>query len=86
MRRSVSRIRPAELAQRGLQVVALAFELLDVLQRLLVLLLGERVDRAELLAAALQALDAGVQRGALAVRRAGPRTARARGRAWSRGG
>ena len=66
-----------ELAQRGLQVVALALELLDVLQRLLVLLLGQRVDRAELLAAALQALDPGVELRALAVRRAAPRTARA---------
>ena len=56
-----------ELPQRGLQVVALAFELLDVLERLLVLLLRERVDRAELVAAALQALDAGVQRRALVV-------------------
>ena len=62
MRRSVSRIRRCELAQRGLEVLALALELLDVLERLLVLLLGERVDRAELLAAALQALDAGAQR------------------------
>ena len=59
-----------ELAQRGLEVVALALELLDVLQRLLVLLLRERVDRAELVAAALQALDAGGQRVALAGREA----------------
>ena len=56
-----------ELAQRGLEVLALAFELLDVLERLLVLLLRERVDRAELLAAALEALDAGGERVALAV-------------------
>ena len=58
MRRSVSRIRPLQLAQRGLQVLALAFELLDVLERLRVFGLGERVDRAELLAPALQAFDA----------------------------
>ena len=58
-----------QLAQRGLQVLALALELLDVLQRLLVLLLRERVDRAELLAAALQALDAACA-GARARRRA----------------
>jgi hypothetical protein len=37
-----------------------------VRERLVVLLLGERVDRAELLAAALQALDRGAERGALA--------------------
>ena len=54
-----------ELAQRGLEVLALVLELLHVLERLLVLGLGERVDRAELLAAALQALDAGAQRVAL---------------------
>ena len=58
MRRSVSRISALELAQRGLEVLALALELLDVRDRLLVLVLRERVDRAELLAAALQALDA----------------------------
>ena len=56
-----------ELAQRGLQVVALALELLDVLERLGVLLLGERVDRAELLAAPRQPLDAAAQRLALLV-------------------
>ena len=56
-----------ELPERGLQVVALAFELLDVLECLLVLLLRERVDRAELVAAALQALDAGEQRPTLVV-------------------
>ena len=64
-----------ELAQRGLEVLALAFELLDVLERLLVLLLRERVDRAELVAAALQALDAGGER----------RRARCRGAAPSAG-
>ena len=47
---------PAQLAQRRLQVAALALELLDVRERLGVLLLGERVDRAELLAPAGQPL------------------------------
>ena len=61
MRRSVSRIRPAQLAQGVLEVLALALELLDVRERLLVLVLRERVDRAELLAAALQALDPALQ-------------------------
>src|SRR5688572_16956063 len=56
-----------QLAQRGLQVLALGFELLDVLERLLVLLLRQRVDRAELLATALQALDPGAERAALRV-------------------
>jgi hypothetical protein len=54
-----------ELGERRLEVAALGLELLDVRDRLLVLLLGERVDRAELLAPALQALDAGEQRLAL---------------------
>ena len=64
MRRSVSRIRPCSSRSAISRSCALAFELLDVLERLLVLLLGERVDRAELLAPPLQALDA---------RRAAPR-------------
>src|SRR5262249_30027295 len=50
-----------ELAQRGLEILALRLELLDVLERLLVLGLRERVHRAELLAAALQALELLVQ-------------------------
>src|SRR5437763_1918525 len=51
----------AQLTQRGLEVLALALELLDVRERLGVLLLGQRVDRAELLAPARQALDARAQ-------------------------
>ena len=47
-----------ELAQRGLEVGPLALELLDVGQRLGVLLLGQRVDRPELLAAAGEPLQA----------------------------
>ena len=50
-----------QLAQRGLEVVALGLELLDVRERLVVLLLGQRVDRAELLAPAREALDARAQ-------------------------
>src|SRR4051812_27318891 len=46
-----------ELAQRGLEVLALALELLDVRDRLGVFLLGERVDRPELLATPAQPLD-----------------------------
>ena len=57
MRRSVSRIRPPQLGQRGLEVLALRLELLDVRERLLVLALGQRVDRAEALAAALEPLE-----------------------------
>ena len=68
MRRSVSRIRPVSSRSAVSRSWRWALELLDVLQRLLVLLLGQRVDRAELLAAALQALDPGVELGALAVR------------------
>ncbi len=52
----------AQLAQRRLQVAALALELLDVRERLRVLLLGERVDRPELLAPARQSLHARAQR------------------------
>src|SRR5918999_27357 len=48
-----------ELREGGLEVAALALELLDVRDRLLVLPLRERVHGAELLAAALEALDAG---------------------------
>ena len=66
MRRSVSRIRPLELAHRGLEVLALGLELLDVGDRFLVLALGERVDRPELLAAAAQPLDAALEVGACA--------------------
>ena len=80
-----------ELAQRGLEVLALALELLDVRERLVVLGLGQRVDRPELLAAALQALDARAQAvGGLGVERLGGRLrleAQARGeRAELRGG
>src|SRR5690606_37341571 len=46
-----------QLAQRPLEVLALRLEVGDVLLRLAVLALGERVDRTELLAAADQALD-----------------------------
>ena len=53
-----------ELAHRGLEVLALGLQLLDVGDRLLVLALGERVDRAELLAAAAQALDPRLEVGA----------------------
>ena len=58
---------PLELRERGLEVGALRLELLDVRHRLLVLLLGERVHRAELLAAAHQALDPCLQLLALLV-------------------
>jgi hypothetical protein len=50
-----------ELAQGGLEVRALALELLDVGQRLVVLGLGERVDGAELLPAPREPLDAAAQ-------------------------
>ena len=46
-----------QLGERRLEVRALLLELVDVLERLRVLLLGERVDRAERLAAAGQALE-----------------------------
>ena len=52
----------AQLAQRCLQVLAARLQLLDVSEGLGVLLLRERVDRTELLAAALQALHARAQR------------------------
>ena len=58
---------PLELRERALEVVALRLELLDVRDGLLVLPLGERVHRAELLAAAHQPLHA---------RRAAPRAPR----------
>ena len=70
-----------QLAQRGLEVVALALELLDVGERLLVFGLGERVDRAELLAPAGQALEPAAERLALLVARARRRPARPRARA-----
>src|SRR5688500_3646380 len=54
-----------ELRQCGLEVAPLGLELLDVLNRLLVLPLGERVDWAELLAPALEPLDARLERLAL---------------------
>ena len=83
MRRSVSRIRPASSRSAVSRSSRWRLELLDVRERLVVLLLGQRVDRAELLAAALQALDAGVERRALARPGAAPRPARRRGRASS---
>jgi len=48
---------PLQLAQRGLQIRSLALEFLDVLERLRILLLRQRVHRAELLAPAIQALE-----------------------------
>ena len=63
----MSLISCSQLAQRRLQVGPLALQLLDVLERLGVLVLGERVDRSELLAAAGQAFEAAAQRGALLV-------------------
>ncbi len=51
-----------QLSQRGVEILALALELLDVGQRLLVFGLGERVDRSELLAAAGQPLQATMER------------------------
>ena len=56
-----------ELGERRLEVAALGLELLDVSHGLVVLLLGERVHRPELLAAAHQALDPCEQRLALLV-------------------
>src|SRR3712207_3382833 len=53
-----------QLAHRGLEVFALALELLDVGNCLLVLALGARVDRPELLAAAAQPLDPPLEVGA----------------------
>ena len=54
-----------ELVERLLEVLALRLELGDVALRVLVLALGERVDGAELLAAADQPLDRGTDRGPL---------------------
>ena len=68
-----------ELGEGGLEVAPLGLELLDVRDRLLVLLLGEGVDGAELLAAALKALDAG-GRAPRAPRRGAGSAARARAR------
>ena len=56
-----------ELGERRLEVAALGLELLHVRHGLVVLLLGERVHRAELLASAHQALDPCKQRLALLV-------------------
>ena len=76
----------AELAQRGLEVPALGLELLDVGERLRVLVLGQRVDRAELLAAPRQPLDLRLPAPRAPRRRAARRPARpqARGRAARR--
>ena len=57
----------AQLAQRRLQVAALGLELLDALERLAVLLRGQRVDRTERLAPARQALHPLAQHVALAL-------------------
>ena len=65
MRRSVSRIRPSSSRSAFSRSSRWRLELLDVLERLLVLVLRERVDRADLLAAALQPLDAGLELRAL---------------------
>ena len=65
--RSVSRISALQLRQRGLEVGALGLEALDVGERLLVLALGQRVDRPELLAAAAEALELALDLGALGV-------------------
>ena len=51
-----------ELRERRLEVGPLGLQLLDVAHRLLVLLLGQRVDRAELLAATHEALDSQAER------------------------
>ena len=59
---------PLQLREGGLEVLALRFELLDVGNGLLVLLGGERIDRTELLAPALEALDARAQGLALLLR------------------
>jgi hypothetical protein len=56
-----------ELGEGALEVLALALELLDVGDRLVVLLRCERVDRAELLAAAGEAVDTGGELGAAIV-------------------
>ena len=56
-----------ELRERRLEVASLRLELLHVRHGLVVLLLGERVHRAELLAPPHQALHAGEQRLALLV-------------------
>src|SRR6187549_1529508 len=56
-----------QLAHAALDVLALDLERLDVLARLLVLLLGERVDRPDLGAAALQPLQPPADVGALVV-------------------
>src|SRR4029079_11884813 len=54
-----------QLAHRALRVLALRLQLLDVLASLLVLALGERVDGADLAAAALQPLQPAVDPGAV---------------------
>ena len=59
MRRSVSLIRLSSSASAVSRSRALGLELLDVRHGLLVLLLGQRVDRAELLAPAREPLDPG---------------------------
>ena len=56
-----------ELGEGGLEVGALRLEALDVLERLLVLALGERVDGPELLAPAREALELGLDLGPLLV-------------------
>ena len=48
----------AQLREGGLEILALALELVDVLDRLLVLVLGQRVHGADALAPALEPLEA----------------------------
>ena len=73
-----------ELVQRLLEVLALRLELGDVVLRLLVLALGERVDGTELLAAADQPLDRRLRPRPAPRRRAAPAPAPGRDRGSAR--
>ncbi len=75
MRRSVSLDQALELRQRGLEVLALGLELLHVRDGLVVLLLRQRVHRAELLAPPREPLDASRPARRAPRRRAAPRAA-----------
>ena len=86
IRRSVSRIRPSKLAQRRLEVSTLGSQLLDVLERFLVLGLRERVDRAEAARDGAGGARSRVEVCALGSASSGIWTARLAGRASSRGG